>query len=126
MPQKLPTTLAKNRKHELRHNFCSYVEGIQGRFGFYESEGGKKSGCKDYDGERKGVKRGRLQCNEINRDSDTIFDCRKDIKLDKHTYFFTIDKLVVELSLRIWLSYFLCHYILENIPGKLLKHIPMM
>ncbi|KAJ8884474.1 hypothetical protein PR048_016331 [Dryococelus australis] len=45
------------------------------------------------------VKRRKLECNGINRNSGTIFDCRKDIKLN--IALFTIDKLVVELSCRI-------------------------
>ncbi|KAJ8875470.1 hypothetical protein PR048_023365 [Dryococelus australis] len=38
-------------------------------------------------------------CDEFNRDSVSIFDCRKDTKIN--TFWFTIDKLVVELSHRI-------------------------
>ncbi|KAJ8893172.1 hypothetical protein PR048_005755 [Dryococelus australis] len=51
------------------------MEGL--RDDFDESEGKKLSGCEEHEEERKGVKRRKMQCDEINRDSDTIYDCRK-------------------------------------------------
>ncbi|KAJ8876311.1 hypothetical protein PR048_020756, partial [Dryococelus australis] len=97
LPQKLPTTLVKNKKHKLRLKVCvlylpSWETGILTKFWTYidkvskglKSAGKKLSGCKGYEDERKRVKR-RLQVN-----------------------------------------YLLRHFmILDNVPGKPLKHISM-
>ncbi|KAJ8879673.1 hypothetical protein PR048_020281 [Dryococelus australis] len=107
------------------HKQQTIYKDIVTRLDIYEYEGIKKSGCEKYEDKRKRVKRRRLQCDEINTDGDTIFDCRKVIKIN--TFLFTIDNLVVDISRRIAFKYLLCHFrLLENVPGKLFKYIPMM
>ncbi|KAJ8875722.1 hypothetical protein PR048_023621 [Dryococelus australis] len=56
----------------------------------------KLSGCEEYEKEKK-VQRRRLQCDEINRDSDMIFDSRIEIKSAKKAVETYPDDVDIEL-----------------------------
>ncbi|KAJ8875292.1 hypothetical protein PR048_023187 [Dryococelus australis] len=55
------------------------------------------SGCEVYEDERQRVKRRRLQCDEINRDSATIFDCSKEFTIENWLWSFHAQYLHIQI-----------------------------